>query len=409
MKSANSINNSKTHTSLSDKIFILAVYILFISSGISYLKIGGDGINITQDGGKPFVYEISIIFFLLAFFLYLLKNKLVINKEKKKVLILMALIYFPVFFIHLIFAEDILYGYFGLGQLRLLLSLNILFFISVFYPINQKILKHTFIAIIIIGFVNCSYAILTQFQIVDVLYNFTPRFSGLSRSSGLLSVPASLGTLAATNIVLGFWLYKEKKKKVGLFIILLNAIGMFLSASNTSFISIACVTFILYRKYFRRVFSSKFLFIALSSGFFVAVIYNINLIFSQNTLRINSINGAIKLWTNSYTLGIPWGEVVKYSNDFGFQMIVPHNWLLISLVHGGTISFIALCGLYIYYFKRVSLFIKQKSDNFTYNEVLLLVVFLLLIAALFEQIHLLAPVVFILYVFIGFSTQLFEK
>ncbi|MFP7299075.1 hypothetical protein [Neobacillus niacini] len=398
----------KIKTSLSDKIFILGIYMLFFSGGISNLKISISGISITQEGGKPFLYEIAALFIILSFIIYLLgSKKLLINREKKLILSLLFISHFPVFLVHLLFAENIIFGYFGLGQLRLMLILSILSLISVFYPINPKIIKHTLIAIVLTGLANCIYAILAQLQIVELLYISSPRIPGFARHSGLLSVPASLGVFSGLNVVIGYWLYKEKRAKIGPIISIIGAAGLFLSISFTGILMVfVAVLFFYFREMKRNVLISfiiaLFLFVAV-----IIILLNFDLILSQNIKRIESIGGSIKIWLNSYMIGIPWGEIDNYTD--GFDMIFPHNWLLAFLVHGGTISFISLFGLYFFYLKRVYQIIKINNLSAGYKQILYLVITLLLISALFEQIFLLVPAVFILYIFIGFSTQSFEE
>lgn len=397
------------YISFCDKMFIFTIYILIFCGGISYLKIGTGGVMITAEGGKPFLYEVFAVFFIIVFFIYLVyKKKLLINEKKKKILILMCLVHIPIFFIHGLFSEDIKYAYFGQGQLRLILILNILSLIACFYPINVTIVKHTILAIIIIGTINSVYAILAHLGFVEILYHFSGRIDGFSRHSGLLSVPASLGVLGSLNAVLGCWLYRDKKIKSAIVIIIINSIGIFLSISYTSIVTVFIGLLILFFKKIKENKIYVLIIFVITLVFMILVIPNIDQIIFQNMKRIESIGGAIKLWFDSYTLGIPWGEMNKYSG--GLDMIFPHNWLLVSLIHGGTISFISLFTMYIYYFKKnFNLSFFKKNKTLGYSEIINLIIFMLLIAALFEQIFLLVPSVFILYLFIGFSTQTIKE
>ena len=123
----------------------------------------------------------------------------------------------------------------------------------------------------------------------------------------------------------------------------------------------------------------------------------------QNQGRIDMIFGSLKVWYYSYTFGIPWGDLELYLYDV--SMILPHNWLLISLIHGGTISFLALTVIYCKYILGViKMAILRKLEK-GYYEIIILIISLILISALLEQVYLLVPVNFILYILIGFSTQ----
>lgn len=399
-----SVLESRKKTTLSDKVFILGMYLLFFSGGISNLKVGTSGISITQLGGKPFLYEIAALFIVLSLFIYLLgSKKIVLSKEKKIVLSLMFLSHFPIFLIHILFSDNIIFGYFGSGQLRLMLLLSILSLTTILYPVSKEILKHAFIAIVTIGLVNGIYAILAHLQFVDLMYVSSPRIPGFDRHSGLLSVPASLGVLSGLNVVIGYWLYNDKKMKIGALIVVIGAIGLFLSISFTGILMILiAICFLLLREMRKSLFLSSVVSL-LIFGFILMIFLNYNLILSQNIKRIESIGGSFKVWYESYTFGVPWGELNNYT--YGFEMIFPHNWLLAFLVHGGTVAFIFLLGLYIFYFKRIYSIIQSNKKNIENIDMIHIIIFFMLISALFEQIFLLTPTVFILYLFIGFSVH----
>lgn len=403
MKLEKSIINQRKN-SISDIILILGIYLLLFSGGISNLKVDISGISITEAGGKPYLYEVAALLIFLALILYLIGSRQIkMNREKKIVLFLMFFTHMPIFIIHMLYSENIAYGYFGLGQLRLMLLLCALTFTGIVYPVSKNIIKQTFIAIVIVGLINGVYAILAHFQFVEILYVSSPRIPGFERHSGLLSVPASFGVLSGINVVIGYWLIIEKKMKIGVIIAVIGAIGLFLSISFTGILMIfIAICFLLLREVRKNIFLS-FAVSLIVFLFLIIIVSNIEIIFSQNVERIESIAGSFRVWYESFTFGVPWGELERYT--VGFDMIFPHNWLLAFLVHGGTISFIFLTCLYMFYTKKIYHIIKNNQKNIKNMDMINILVIFMLISALFEQIFLLAPTVFILYLFIGFSTH----
>jgi len=365
-----------------DTVFCWGVCLALGSACISHLRLTPHGPAIVLEGGYPFVYEFGVAIVLIALFSRLGLNVPKLNHMQLHALVGMCLFYAPIFLNYVLRSSSVpRLDHHGEGQLRLQMDVWLLGIAVIVYPMSEGTVRKVLYVIVIMAVANCVYTIVSQYGLLQPMYERAARSPDRIRYSGFLEMPSRSGVLAAVATAWALWLSPGRLATIAILCVCVAAVVI--ADSRTAMVAIlitGCARMLVHFKMQTMIKVVILLCIGLICPFAIYIVPSH--VWIDNATRLVSIHEAAKIWSRN-PLGVPWGTFEHFNRNP--LAVSPHNWPAIALLYGGVLSFAAVVVAHVWLLHTyISIQHRKKTDKL--SLCLLFVLITLTVAAWFEQV-----------------------